>query len=125
MVWFIVGRIGGGRGYTAANDAVQLPPWCDLGTREEAVALNIKNPTVERLATEVARRLGVSKSEAVRRALEAQLERIAEPSRAERSAQLVAFLERDVWPYVPPDALGRAPDRRERELILGYGEDGV
>ena len=89
------------------------------------MALNIKNPTVERLATEVARQLGVSKAEAVRRALEAQLERIAEPSCAERSAQLVAFLERDVWPFVTPGALDRAPDKRERERILGYGEEGV
>ena len=89
------------------------------------MALNIKNPVVERLATEVAGRLGVSKAEAVRRALEAQLERVAEPSHAERTAQLVEFLERDVWPFVPTDALGRAPDKRERERILGYGEEGV
>jgi antitoxin VapB len=89
------------------------------------MALNIKNPTVERLAGELAQRLGVSKSEAVRRALEAQLERTAEPSPAERAAQLVAFLDRDVWPFVPEAALGHAPDKRERERILGYGEDGV
>ncbi len=89
------------------------------------MALNIKNATVERLAAEIARRLGVSKTEALRRALEAQLERISEPSRAERSAQLVAFLERDVWPFVPSSSLDRAPDKRERERILGYGEEGV
>jgi len=89
------------------------------------MALNIKNAAVERLAAEVARRLGTSKSEAVRRALEAQLERIAEPSHGERAAQLVAFLERDVWPFVPDDALGRATCKRERERILGYGEEGV
>ena len=41
-----------------------------LGERR-TMALNIKNAKVEQLATEVARRLGVSKSEAVRRALEA------------------------------------------------------
>ena len=89
------------------------------------MALNIKNPAVERLASDLARRLGVSKSEAVRRALEAQLERVAEPSQEERTAQFVAFLERDVWPFVPADVLGRAPDKRERERILGYGEEGV
>ncbi len=87
--------------------------------------LNIKNPTVERLATEVARRLGVSKTEAVRRALESALERAPEPNGRDRRARLVAFLERDVWPFVPPGALGHAPDRRERERILGYGEEGV
>lgn len=72
------------------------------------MALNLKNATVERLAAEAARRLGVSKSEAVRRALEAQLERISWPSRAERAAQLVALLERDVWPFVPDDAIAVA-----------------
>jgi antitoxin VapB len=89
------------------------------------MALNITNATVERLAAEAAHRLGVSESEAVRRALEAQLKRIADPSRAERAAQLVAFLERDVWPFVPDDTLGRGTDKRERERILGYGEEGV
>ncbi len=89
------------------------------------MALNIKNPAVERLASDLAQRLGVSKAEAVRRALEAHLERVTEPGPAERTAQLVAFLERDVWPFVPADALGRAPDKRERERILGYGEEGV
>ena len=42
--------------------------------------LSIKNDTVERLATEAARRLGVTKTEAVRRALEAPLERSADAS---------------------------------------------
>ena len=89
------------------------------------MALNIKNAAVERLAAEVAERLGVSKAEAVRRALEAQLARTTEPSRDDRHTHLVAFLERDVWPLVPGDALGGEPDKRERERILGYAEDGV
>lgn len=89
------------------------------------MALNIKNETVERLAAEVARRHGVTKTEAVRRALEAELERSSEPSGAERAAHLVAFLERDVWPFLPTEILGRAPSKAERERILGYGEEGV
>ena len=89
------------------------------------MALNIKNAAVERLAAEVAERLGVSKAEAVRRALEAHLARTLEPSRDDRRAHLVAFLERDVWPFVPSDALGRDPDKLDRERILGYGEGGV
>lgn len=89
------------------------------------MALNIKNDSVERLARELARRQGISKTEAVRRALEAQLERSPEPSGADRARQLVTFLERDVWPFVPTDLLGGAPDKRERERILGYGPDGV
>lgn len=89
------------------------------------MALNIKNEAVERLANALARQQGITKTEAVRRALEAQLERSTEPSGADRTAQLVTFLERDVWPFVPADLLGRAPDERERERILGYGRDGV
>lgn len=86
------------------------------------MALNIKNDTVVRLAAEVARRRGITKTEAVRRALEAELERVEAPSDAERAEHLVAFLERDVWPFAP---VGRAPTKGERERILGYGEDGV
>jgi antitoxin VapB len=87
--------------------------------------LNIKNAAVERLAAEVARRLGVSKTEAVRRALESALARAPETTRGDRSARLVAFLENDVWPFVPPAVLGQARDERERERILGYGPEGV
>jgi antitoxin VapB len=87
--------------------------------------LNIKNPAVERLAAEVARRQGITKTEAVRRALEAQLAHLDEPSVSERVASLVGFLERDAWPFVPPEALGRPVSKEERERILGYGDEGV
>lgn len=89
------------------------------------MAVNIRNGMVVRLAAEVARRHGITKTEAVRRALEAELERVDVPSGAERAEHLVAFLERDAWPFVPVDSLGRAPIKAEREHILGYGEDGV
>lgn len=59
------------------------------------------------------------------RALESALERAPEPNGRDRRARLVAFLERDVWPFVPPGALGHASDSCERERILGYGEEGV
>ena len=87
--------------------------------------LNIKNQTVERLASEAARRQGITKTEAVRRALETQLEILDEPSDVGRASTLVGFLERDVWPFVPPAVLGSAPSKDERERILGYGDEGV
>ena len=90
------------------------------------MALNIKNPEVERLAAEIAQVTGESKTEAIRRALaerRARLSfRIAGQSRALRIRR---FLEREVWPRVPEDQIGRAPDRAERERILGYGDEGV
>lgn len=90
------------------------------------MALNIKNPEVERLASEVADLTGETKTEAVRRALSERRDRlrtrIADASRAERTLR---FFEREVWPRVPDDQVGRAPSRAEREGILGYGPDGV
>jgi antitoxin VapB len=93
---------------------------------EHALALNIKNPEVERLANEVANLTGETKTEAVRKALaerRARLsQRIAEPERTDR---LRRFLHTEVWSRVPDDQLGRMPDREEREEILGYGPAGV
>jgi antitoxin VapB len=90
------------------------------------MALNIKNAEVERLAAEVARLTGESKTEAVRRALaerRARLRtRLGDASHRER---VLRFLETEVWARVPADQLGRAPDRGEREAILGYGPEGV
>jgi antitoxin VapB len=90
------------------------------------VALNIKNTEVERLAREVARLTGETKTEAIRRALVERRRRlrtgISQESQAER---LWRFLETEVWPRVPEEQLGRSPGRLEREEILGYGAEGV
>lgn len=90
------------------------------------MALNIKNREVERLARELADLTGESKTEAIRRALEerrARLRfRVAEGARTNRVRR---FLEEEVWSRVPKDQLGKAPDKEEREEILGYGEEGV
>ena len=90
------------------------------------MALNIKNTQVEELAEEVARLAGESKTEAIRQAL---LERRARLryriTAASKRRRIESFLEREIWPRVPADQLGRAPDRAERERILGYGEGGV
>jgi len=90
------------------------------------MALNIKNAEVERLAAEIAGLTGETKTEAVRRALaerRARLRtRIADASRADRIRR---FLEREVWSRIPENQLGKAPDRAEREEVLGYGDAGV
>lgn len=90
------------------------------------MALNIKNAEVERLAEAVASLTGESKTEAVRKALaerHARLRiRVTDQARAQRVRR---FLEREVWSRVPENQLGRPPDRREREKILGYGREGV
>jgi antitoxin VapB len=88
--------------------------------------LNIKNPEVERLVDEIARLTGESKTEAVRRSLEERRSRLGfRITDASREARLKWFLEREVWPLVPADQLGRRLSREEEEAILGYGPEGV
>ena len=90
------------------------------------MALNIKNPEVERLAAEVAALTGESKTEAVRQALSERRQRlrVRMPDGA-RTDRIQRFLSREVWSQVPADQLGRPPCREERERILGLGKDGV
>ena len=89
------------------------------------MALNIKNADVERLATEVARLSGESKTEAIRKALEERRRRLKGPSVADRRQREVRFLKHDVWPTIPKKFLGKRPTRAEEDAILGFGPDGV
>ncbi len=89
------------------------------------VPLNIKNAEVERLATEVARLTGESKTEAIRRALEERRRRLKTVSIADRRARVLRFLQKKVWPTLPQDQIGRRLSREEEDQILGYGRGGV
>ena len=90
------------------------------------MALNIKNPEVERLAAEVAALTGESKTEAVRQALSERHQRLrVRMSDSARADRIQRFLSREVWSQVPPDQLGCPPSCEERERILGLGPDGV
>ena len=90
------------------------------------MAMNIKNQKVERLAEELAQLTGESKTAAILRALEERRERIAlGTSGKPRLAQVLDFLEREIWPTVPRKVLGRRVRKKERERILGYGSGGV
>lgn len=87
--------------------------------------MNIKNASVERLAAEVARITGETKTEAIRKALEDRKRRLkGSPAGAGRAA-VVGFLKKRVWPGVPKTELGRALTRQQEDAILGYGPDGV
>ena len=37
----------------------------------------------------------------------------------------VECLVDEVWARIPDDQIGRAPDKTEREAILGYGPEGA
>lgn len=90
------------------------------------VALNIKNAEVERLAEEVARMAGESKTEAVRRALLERRRRLVyRLGGGDRAARVRRFLEEEVWPQVPREQLGRRLTGAEEDEILGYGPEGV
>jgi antitoxin VapB len=88
--------------------------------------MNIKNDKVERLAQELSNMTGESKTAAILRALEERRERLAlGTSGKRRLAQVLDFLEKEVWPAVPKKLLGRPVSKKERERILGYGREGV
>lgn len=90
------------------------------------MALNIKNADVERLADEVARMSGETKTETIRQALLDRRRHLAyRLGPADRETRLLRFLERDVWPRVPEDQRGRRLSRDEEDAILGYGPEGV
>jgi antitoxin VapB len=90
------------------------------------MALNIKNPEVVQLTAEVARLAGETKTEAIRQALiERKVRLQAGGGRSNRKESLLQFLERDVWPNIPPGELGRVLTREEEDDILGFGPDGV
>lgn len=89
------------------------------------MGLNIKNPEVVRLAAQVARLAGETKTEAIRRALEERKARLRLRSGVERQQGLRQFLEKEIWPKIPRHALGKRISKAEEERILGYGEHGV
>jgi len=93
------------------------------------MALNIKNAEVERLADEVARITGETKTETGRRALQERKQRLVMKNRkkavvkaakpCDRIRDIMDYLEREVWPKIPADILGKKMTKREREEILG------
>lgn len=90
------------------------------------MALNIKDPETERLANEVAAMTGETKTRAISIALQERRARLAAARAAsDRGARLVQFLTGEAWPQIPPELLGKAPTKAEREAILGYGPEGV
>jgi antitoxin VapB len=87
--------------------------------------LNIKNAEVERLAAELARMTGESKTETIRRALDERRRRLKRVSPDNRRARVLRFLEKKVWPALPASQIGRRLSRAEEDEILGYGPGGV
>ncbi|MFH2008450.1 MAG: type II toxin-antitoxin system VapB family antitoxin [bacterium] len=90
------------------------------------MALNIKNPEVERLVVEVVSLTGETKTQAILRALQERQERLALGLVGEaRVSRLRRFLDTEVWPRVPERERGRRLSREQEDAILGYGAEGV
>ena len=88
--------------------------------------MNIKDPEAERLAAEVARMTGESKTGAIRSALADRKERLAyRIGRRDRRKELLRILEEEIWPAVPRSLIGKRIPKKEEERILGYGRFGV
>ena len=89
------------------------------------MGLNIKNLEVERLASEVADLAHETKTEAIRRALLDRRTRLrARNGMPGPRGSIRDFMERNVWPFIPPAELGHALTREQEDEILGYGPEG-
>ncbi len=82
------------------------------------MALNIRNPETEALASELARRTGETKTEAVTRALRDRLARV-------RQAQTGQDLSVELTAIAQQCARLKVRDDRPADEILGYDENGL
>lgn len=82
------------------------------------MALNIRNPETERLAGELARRTGETKTEAVTKALRERLDRVR---RARPKGGLADQLKEIADRFASLPVL----DDRTADEIIGYDEDGL
>lgn len=89
------------------------------------MALNIKNPDVNRLAAEVAALAKESKTEAIRRALLDRKNKLLLHRSSSGHDRVLEWLQNEVWPLIPPELRGKKLTKKEEEEILGYGPDGV
>ena len=87
--------------------------------------LSIKDAETEKMAAEIALRMGETKTEAIRKALQERRLRLVVPvAREERWARVHRLLSEEIWPEINRLKLART-SRREKERILGYGKAGV
>ncbi len=90
------------------------------------MGLNIKDPEAERLAAEVAKMTGDTKTGAIRSALADRKERLSyRVGRRDKRNELLRVLEEEIWSAVPRSVLGTRISKKEQERILGYGPEGV
>jgi antitoxin VapB len=84
------------------------------------MALNIKDPVTEELAAQLAARLNINKTAAVRHALRAQLA-LLESHNHDRLNEALEVLRTEIWPLTAGSA---SITKKDREAILGYNDHG-
>ena len=86
------------------------------------MAITIKNPSVTRLADELASLTGDSKTEAIRKALEEKIVRLScSSARRARRAELARILGREVCTLARADGKKRILTPAEVQELLAYG----
>lgn len=84
------------------------------------MALNIKDAETEQLAAELASRLQLNKTAAIRHAPRAQLA-LLESRHQDRLDQVLDVLQSEIWPLT---AGSKPITKADREEILGYTDAG-
>ena len=86
--------------------------------------LNLKSEEVDHLVDEIVAMTGETKTEAVRHSLADRRYRLFVQRRGlvDQEKRVAEFLERELWPLVPPEAFDRAMTDEEHEAILGLRE---
>ncbi len=81
---------------------------------------------VEKLAKEIAAATGETETETVRESLRQRHERVvSKPRRKNTYPTMREWLEKEIWPHIPPEELGKPPmTKAEVEEILGIGPEG-
>jgi hypothetical protein len=86
------------------------------------MSLNLKDEETVALVSELARRLGKTKTGAVREVVRERLRELDRESSAEsdvRAATFTKWLERDVWPHTRS---AKPLTKKEQEKLLGFDE---
>ena len=89
------------------------------------MALNLKNPEVDALATEVAMLAKESKTEAVRQSLLERKARLIALSVPHKRSERAASILREFRASLSDAARGTRLSRAEEDDILGFGPGGV
>jgi hypothetical protein len=89
------------------------------------MSIHISNSSIEKLLNEITQITGESPTEAVHKALEERRHRLTTRTTTHDDAELLSFLQKEVWSQIPTDQQGVRLTKEEEERILGYGEQGA